>query len=119
MGDNNIDWKIIGGFILFYQSWYIATIFPPWEILFVVGKPLEYLFCFTDIGIIIVTISQNWEMLLFTGKLMNSFFYQLWYTRKNFPTLESAGIHWKITGIFLYFNNLDTLEELENTTPSS
>ena len=45
--------------------------------------------------------------------------YQLWYTRKKFPTLESAGIHWKIIGIFLYFNNLDALEELGNTMSSS
>ena len=52
LGDNNIDWNIIGGFILFYQSWYIGTISPPWKMLIFIGKLLEYLFCFTNIGIL-------------------------------------------------------------------
>ena len=43
LGDNNIDWNIIGGFILFYQSWYIG----------------KYSFCWKTIGIIIL-FYQRW-----------------------------------------------------------
>ena len=52
LGNARFHWKTVGIFILFYQRWYIVMIFQYWEVLLVIGKPLEYLFCFTDVGIL-------------------------------------------------------------------
>ena len=52
LGSFVIHWKTIGIFILFYQRWYIVMISQYWEVLLFIGKPLEYLFCFTDVGIL-------------------------------------------------------------------
>ena len=113
-----------------------------------VGKSLEVLFCFTNIGILVqfsnlgkysFLLENYWNnyfilpMLVYCNNLpilgnvvlhwkINGIviiLYQLWYTRKTFQ-------HWKVlvfTGKSLvhsfYFNNLDTLKQQENTMSSS
>ena len=80
-----------------YQCWCVKIISQHWETIILIGKSLEVLFCCTNLGILaqfpdlgkysfcwktigiiilfyqhwyIVTISQYWKMLFFTGKLM-------------------------------------------------
>ena len=112
MGDNNIDWKIIGGFILLYQSWYIGTISRPWEILILLENYWNNYFVLPTLVYcnnlpILENVVLHWKI---NGIVI--FLYQLWYARNIFR-------HWNVllfTGNF-YFSNLDTIE-LENTVSS-
>ena len=117
MGDNNIDWEII--ILKFY---FVLPI-------------LVYCHNFPTLG----NTHCSWKTI---GIFI--LFYQCWYNCNNRQKLGNVVIHWKINGIvivyqlwytrkifqhwkvlvftgksFLYFNNLGTLKELENTVSSS
>ena len=102
---------------MLYQSWYIGTIFRPWEILILLENYWNNYFVLPTLVYcnnlpILENVVLHWKI---NGIVI--FLYQLWYTRNIFQ-------HWNVllfTGKSLeysfYFNNLDTIE-LENTVSS-
>lgn len=113
MADNTIDWNIIEGFVLFYQSSYVGTISLPWKMLVFIGKPLEYLFCSTNLGILKWSLNIGKCHFSLENYWSISFVLPTLLYCNNLPTLWNV-IHLKIIGIVIFSTNFGILEQFSN-----